>query len=118
MGNVFNPEFAGEKLRALIEIVLPSRQRVVGEAVLYMEKAVSDFELKYSPATSNPTTSTTEKVRFTTKAPEQTMTPKPSVKSNQADRQRSARTQESSLNVSTARANLNAIFSSIEGGQE
>lgn len=120
MGKISNPEFTGEKLRFLYESVT-GRKRVVGNALYYVEEAVGDFEIKNDPISSNPTiNSTVEEVKLTTKAPEHVVAPQPVPKPKQP-RQASSNTQNSqevNLNVSTARANLNAIFSSLAGGQK
>lgn len=120
MRNVFSPENTGEVLRTVIELVVPSRQNVVGEAVIYMEKAVNDFELKQSPVSASPTKSTIEKIRLTSQAPERAITPQSNPKVNQTKQPTSndQNSQEVNLNVSTARANLNAIFTSIAGDQK
>ena len=119
MGKISNPEFTGEKLRFLYESVT-GRKRVVGNAVYYVEEAVGDFEIKNDPISSNPTVSTIEKVKLTTEAPKHVVAAQSIPKSKQP-RQASSNSQNSqevNLNVSTARANLNAIFSSLAGGQK
>lgn len=118
MGKISNPEFTGEKLRALVEFIVPNRQRVVGDAVYNVEKAVDDFTLEPKPAqdivASNTTASSTEKVKFVEKAP-QAMKVFPAAENKKPRRNATApKPVMSSLDISTARANLSAIFTTID----
>lgn len=122
MGKISNPEFTGEKLRALVEFIVPNRQRVVSDAVYYVEKAVDDFTIEQKPAqdivATNTTVSTPERVKFVEKAP-QTMKVFPAAENKKPRRNATVpKPVTSSLDVSTARANLSAIFSSIEGAKK
>ncbi|MBI5357626.1 hypothetical protein HZB74_02150 [Candidatus Saccharibacteria bacterium] len=114
MGNIFSPEFTGEKLRAVIEFVVPSRQHVVGEAVLNMERTVSNFDQANSITPVSP-----EPVKYVAiekaKKPEGIEAKQNIAKSNQT-RRASVKTPDTNLNTSTARANLSAIYSSIDTG--
>lgn len=119
MANLRNPEFTGEKLRALIEFVVPSRQNVVGGAVLNIEKTVNEFS--YSSITSNTTATTPEQVTYSSEKPQETaekvVAKQDPVKSNQT-RKVSVQSPGTNLTTSTARANLSAIYSSIGVGEQ